>query len=324
MDRLGRVVQIDDAVARLGRVVQIDDAGSYRPPGPALGSQALVRVRDAYRGLSKSQRRVADRLLSTPGEFAFRSASSVAQELGSSASTVVRFAVALGYSGYPDLQRALQADLLTERTTVDRLQLTTTQLRGVGAPGLIRDVIGRDVNYLLATDAGLARGEFEACVQILNNARRVYLVGMWSSHAPAYLLSVGLGFLGIDARLLGSARSNLADELHGACDEDVLVAVSVGRSPTLTASALELAAEIGLARIAITDQAASSIAVRSNRVLIAHSGPDRLFKSVTSAISVVNLLVTACAIAEPTRAERTLEEFESLWERTAAFVPDHN
>jgi DNA-binding MurR/RpiR family transcriptional regulator len=266
---------------------------------------------------------VADLALKAPETVALRSAAQIAEELGTSTSTVVRFATALGYAGgYPEFRRSLQADLVRGISTVNRLQVTETQLAGTGAPELIRDVLERDAQYVRDTVSLIPPDEFQSCVHWINHARRVYIIGLWSSHAPAYLLALGLRFIGSETRLMESRDGDVADDLHGASRDDVIIAVSIRRYARRAIAALDLARDLGLRRIAITDNPLGPLGVRADRVLPVRSGEDRFFRSITAVVSVVNALVTACVMADPRRAERSLASLEEIWARSDAHVAD--
>ena len=67
---------------------------------------ALLSVRSVH--FSKRQRAVADYICEHPDMAAFMTAELLARAAGVSESTVVRFALELGFSGYPDMRRAVQ------------------------------------------------------------------------------------------------------------------------------------------------------------------------------------------------------------------------
>ena len=86
------------------------------------------RLEERMPGLSKSQRRIASHLLSHYDEAAFLSAADLASQLDVSEATVVRFAKAIGYDGFPQLKRALQSVYRSEVTPAARLQHKLAEL----------------------------------------------------------------------------------------------------------------------------------------------------------------------------------------------------
>lgn len=289
---------------------------------PLLSGETASRIRHAYHRLSRGQRRLAQLTLEAPAIVAVSSAARVAEELGTSTSTVVRFATSLGYAGYPDFQRSLQGELFRDISTVYRLQVTRGELADQSAPAMITDALERDARYVLETGRLASPDEFQLCVDSINGARRVYVIGMWISHAPAYLLSIGLRFIGVDARLIGVGAGDVGDDLSDASEKDVIVAVSLHRYPTKAVAALDLAQRAHLRRIAITDDPIGSLGVRADHALYVKSGEDRFFQSVTAAVSMVNALITACAVAAQDRTQKVLADLEDNWAVTGAFVAE--
>ena len=57
---------------------------------------------------SKGQRKLASYITEAYDKAAFMTASKLGVTVGVSESTVVRFAVELGYDGYPEMQKAMQ------------------------------------------------------------------------------------------------------------------------------------------------------------------------------------------------------------------------
>ena len=69
---------------------------------------------------SKGQKRIAQYLTESYDKAAFMTASKLGQTVGVSESTVVRFAVELGFEGYPEMQKAMQEMVLGRLTSVRR------------------------------------------------------------------------------------------------------------------------------------------------------------------------------------------------------------
>lgn len=68
----------------------------------------VTRINNQYPHMSKGQKRIAEYILHDYDKAAFMTALKLAEKAGVSESTVVRFAMAIDFDGYPALQRALQ------------------------------------------------------------------------------------------------------------------------------------------------------------------------------------------------------------------------
>ncbi|MDD3299181.1 MAG: N-acetylmannosamine kinase, partial [Firmicutes bacterium] len=89
-------------------------------------SKNLIKlISSSFSELSKGQKLIAQFITTQYDKAAFMTAAKLGERVGVSESTVVRFAIALGYEGYPELQKALQELIKTKLTTVQRIEMTS-------------------------------------------------------------------------------------------------------------------------------------------------------------------------------------------------------
>ena len=93
-----------------------------RPPGS--GSDLLVRLNKNYKTLSKGQKQLAAYITENYDRAAFITASKMGRIVGVSESTVVRFAMHLGYRGYPEFQSALEELVRNKLNSIQRMEVT--------------------------------------------------------------------------------------------------------------------------------------------------------------------------------------------------------
>ncbi len=103
---------------------------------------------------SKSQRMLASYLVDHCDKAAFLTANKLGEAVGVSESTVVRFAVRLGYEGYPELQRAVQELIRNRLTAVQRLDVTASLL---DEQDVLKSVMREDIDRISATLCGAGR-----------------------------------------------------------------------------------------------------------------------------------------------------------------------
>ena len=87
--------------------------------------ELIQRLNHSGKKLSKSHRRIAECIVTHYDKVVFMTASKLGEYVGVSESTVVRFAAALGYSGYPQLQKALQELIRHRLTASQRFEMTS-------------------------------------------------------------------------------------------------------------------------------------------------------------------------------------------------------
>ena len=81
-----------------------------------MSADILTNIQNDIHAFSKGQKKIAAYILSNYDKAAFMTASRLGKTVEVSESTVVRFAVELGYEGYPEMQKTLQATSSAIRT----------------------------------------------------------------------------------------------------------------------------------------------------------------------------------------------------------------
>ena len=85
---------------------------------------------------------------------AFMTASKLGKTVGVSESTVVRFAVELGYDGYPEMQKAMQDMVLNRLTSVQRIEVANDR---IGNQDVLTTVLQSDADKLRQTEEMISR-----------------------------------------------------------------------------------------------------------------------------------------------------------------------
>ena len=119
---------------------------------------------------SKGQRLLAKYITESYDKAAFMTASRLGKTVGVSESTVVRFAVELGFEGYPSMQKAMQDMVLNRLTSVQRIEAAHDRL---GHEDVVASVLQSDAEKLRQTMEMLDRNAFNAAVKAIHNARNI-------------------------------------------------------------------------------------------------------------------------------------------------------
>ena len=268
--------------------------------------------------LTPSQRRIMQYIMDHYEEAIFLTASELAQRVGVSEATVVRLAQALGFGGYPGMQKKFREGLQNRLSTVTRLEHTVDHVRQMG--DVLVKVLQEDIQNLTTTLRDLPLEAFEQAVGDMENAKRILVVGLRGAHAPALTLATYLRFLGKQAQLLVPGHGELWDILQGLGRTDLVVGISFPRYTRITLEILEHArrqkAQVG----AITDSPLSPLARDAHWVLTAQCQLDSFIESFTATTSLVNALLTAMSIRDPEKTLRILREREALWEEKGVYL----
>ena len=261
---------------------------------------------------SKGQRRIADFITTHYDEAVFMTAAHLGEEVGVSESTVVRFATELGFTGYPQLQKALQELIRSKLTIVQRLDVTRARIQ---EDTLLRQVTAGDVNNIRRTVEELDPTVFNDAVDRIVSARNVYIFGAGScKHLAGFLTHYLQMLLGGQVRRIAvSSQAEIFEEMLDLSTEDVVVGISFPRYSKKSVQTLHYAHTKGAGVIALTDSALSPIAPYAAALLTAHSDMASVVDSLVAPLSVINALIVAVSLRTMDRTRPKLEELEGLW-----------
>ncbi|MDR0670778.1 MAG: MurR/RpiR family transcriptional regulator [Oscillospiraceae bacterium] len=272
----------------------------------------LERIVAGERGFSRGQRLIADFIRQHYDRAAFMTASRLGKVVGVSESTVVRFAVELGYDGYPSMQRALQGMIRNRLTAVQRLEVAQDRL---GRGDMLRGVIQSDIENLRATLEELDREAFSASVEAILQARQVYILGVRSSAALASFLSFYLHLLCGNVCLVSpSSVSDIFEQVLRVGPEDLVIGFSFPRYSRRTVRAMRYAHDRGATLVAITDSKLSPLIEVATYTLLTHSDMISFVDSLVSPLSLINALVVEIGMRKQQEAAQTFDALERIWD----------
>ena len=278
-----------------------------------MSTDILEILQHKYPEFSKGQRRIAQYITESYDKAAFMTANRLGKTVGVSESTVVRFAVDLGFDGYPSMQKAMQDMVLNRLTSVQRLEVANDR---IGDQDVVSTVIQADMEKLRQTGETVDRDAFQAAVDAILNARRIYVVGVRSVAPLANFLGYYLNYMFNNVRTVtASGTGEMFEQIVGVNREDAVIAFSFPRYSSATIKAAQYCGTTGAQVIAITDNRESPLAQHSSHVICAKSDMVSLVDSLVAPLSVVNALIVAVAAKREKELHRTFEALEQIWDQ---------
>lgn len=279
----------------------------------------LIQIK--FPRLSKGQKLIADFILKNYDKAAFMTAAKLGDSVGVSESTVVRFAIELGFSGYPKLQKALQELIKNKLTSVQRLELSNDY---ACEENVLRGVLKSDIENLRATLEKIDQENFNAVIDEIFKAKTVYIVGLRSSSAIAEFLGFYLRLIIKDVRVVAHNISNIFEQMIN-CDEgDLVIGIGFPRYALRTINGLEFAKERKAKVVAITDSNVSPLATVADYALISQSNMASFVDSLVAPLSVINALIVAVGVREKDKITSTFYELEELWKNYDIYSYNQN
>jgi len=275
------------------------------------------RIRSRAGGLSEGQKAVADYILHEYEKAAFLTAARLGAKVGVSESTVVRFAMALGYEGYPEMQQILQDMVRSKLTTVDRLLGSVDGLEE--HESALGKVMQQDIDNIRHTLQETSLDSFEQAIELILNARRIHVTGLRSASSLAMFLAISLNWTMGNTQALVSGVEDWLEQLAGLSHNDLLIAISFPRYTRKTVEMAEFAATRGAPVLAITDSVMSPLAKHATVVLTARSAIDSYVDSFTAPLSLINAILTVLGQRAPDRTVAALARLEGDWRKYRVF-----
>jgi len=267
--------------------------------------------------LTNSQQKIAQYLLKHYDKAAFLTAAKLGKEIGVSGSTIVRFAVTLGYNGFPELQSALQDMIKEQLTTVNKLKQSINNV--YKDKNLLYQVLQSDLDNLEKTINEISPQSFEQFVNLILKAEVIYIVGLRTAASMALFFNQALSLFMRNTKSITYGTEDLFEQIAGINEKDLLIAISFPRYTRRTVEIVEIANKKDAKTAAITDNILSPIAQKANVSLIARSNLNSFINSFTAPLSIVNAIVTAVSIKKGKQTFKKLSELENMWDMHDVF-----
>ena len=260
--------------------------------------------------LTPTQRRIAEAALAEPTLLAFGTVSDLADRVGTSRPSIVRFATKLGFEGYTDLQQHIRSDL-SRRLSRPSERIRSSEDPTVSARTSINDAIKSVFDAVEGDRIG-------GLVATIVRARKVWVLSGETSQAGAQALQSGLSMVRPGVRSL--QEHSFGTELSDAVPGDTAVIIDFPRYRKQVTLAARVLAEAGVTVVAITDSPLSplvDLADTWSQIKVPAVGP---FDSSVPIVAMCELIVAQVAKELQEVATDRIDRIEALWEQTETFV----
>lgn len=277
-----------------------------------MASDILSLIQAGMSGFSKGQKLIAHYIIESYDKAAFMTASKLGKTVNVSESTVVRFAVELGYEGYPSMQKALQEMIRNKLTSVQRIEVANDR---IGNQDILSMVLQSDIDKIRMTLDEVNRETFDTSVNAILEARTIYILGVRSSAAIANFLGFYFNYMFDNVRLVNtSSVSEMVEQIVRVQEGDVVIGISFPRYSSRTVKALKFSKDRGATVIALTDTKTSLLAAQATHILLAKSDMVSLVDSLVAPLSLVNALIVAVGRKKEKELSQTFTELERIWD----------
>ena len=270
----------------------------------------LIQIK--FSRLSKGQKLIAEYILNNYDKAAFMTAAKLGASVGVSESTVVRFAIELGFNGYPTLQKALQELIKNKLTTVQRLELSNEYISEENA---LKGVLKADIDNIRANLEKINHKTFEDVVNSIFKAKKIYIIGLRSSSALSEFLGFYLNIILDNVRVVSSGMSDVFEQMINLNEDDLVIGIGFPRYAMKTINILSFAKSRNAKVVAITDSLLSPLASKADYTLIAQSNMASFVDSLVAPLSIINALIVAVGMHEKDKISDTFNTLEGIWKK---------
>lgn len=282
-----------------------------------MTSDILTLIQNGMSHFSKGQKLIANYIINSYDKAAFMTASKLGKTVNVSESTVVRFAVELGYDGYPAMQKALQEMIRNKLTSVQRIEVANDRF---GNQEILSMVLQSDIEKIRATLEEVDKSAFQAAVDAILGAKTIYILGVRSSASIASFLGFYFNLMFDNVKHIHtSSNAEMFEQMVRIGKEDVVIGISFPRYSSRTVKAMKFAYDSGATVIALTDSLSAPIAQNATHTLIAMSDMVSLVDSLVAPLSVVNALIVACSYKKETEISSTFSNLEKIWDEYGVY-----
>ncbi|WP_207711040.1 MurR/RpiR family transcriptional regulator [Romboutsia sp. CE17] len=277
----------------------------------------ISNIQGQYARLSKGQKLIAQYILNNYDKVAFMTACKLGETVGVSESTVVRFANALGYSGYPKLQDALQELIKNKLTTVQRVEMARSEYSDDAT--ILNKVLKSDIDNIRDTLEGIDKNAFKCAAESILKARKIYILGMRSSFTIAQYLGFYLDIILDNVHIVRMDMGDAFEQVVRMNEEDVLISISFPRYSRKSYQVAKYAKSKGAHIISITDSMFSPVASLSDNILLVKSNMASFVDSLVPALSVANALAISVGMKEKEDIKEYFNDLETIWKEYAVY-----
>lgn len=221
-------------------------------------------IAQRHRALSGRLQQIAEFVLDHPTEVALGTVAEVAERSGVPPSAIVRFAHALGFGGFTEMQQVFRSRLVagvapSYKARLARMKHEEKSILGRKPAAVLGRFVAEAQSALVTLSQSAHARELDAATAILAKARDIYLLGLGGSFPVATHLAYVLRKLGRRVMLLDEIGGSIHEQSHPASAEDALVAISFRNYYPDTARLFPELVARGVPAISITDSLLSPI-----------------------------------------------------------------
>ena len=180
---------------------------------------------------------------------------------------------------------------------------------------VLTEILQSDMENIRGTMESLDKETFSMAAELIQNAKKIYIVGIRSCEPLADFLGFYLNMLFDEVHVVRTnSASEIFEQLMRIGAGDVLIGISFPKYSMRTVKAMELANSRSAGVISITDSIHSPLNLYSSCNLIARSEMASVVDSLTAPLSVINALIVALCLRNQDSLKQSIDTLDQLYD----------
>lgn len=275
-------------------------------------SEFSRRVAEHQNLFTNSQRTIASYLSEHLDVAAFRSLNDLAQKIGVSTTSVIRFSRVLGYQGFSEMQKSIQSDYHLSSSTKRSLPNRIETMSSIPDNKLLADSFHNDIINIQQTLAAQKSENLSQAVELISNARSVYILGLRTSFSSAYYMASRLGEIRNNVRLIQSSGLLYPEEIVDGGPDDVCIAYMFPRYSKISSTIISWLKNSGCKIILFTSLNYQAVSGYGDIILPCAISSLSYKNSFAAPLCLSNYLVSALVRKNPAEAQEVLQKTEAI------------
>ena len=282
-----------------------------------MNSDLMSKIKNNFHKFSKGQKMIAQFIIEHYDKAAFMTAAKIAKRVDVSESTVVRFATFLGYSGYPEMQKALQVLIKNKLTAVQRIGLNDDVNDKFK---LHKKILKNEMNNMRFLFEQFDIEALDRATELILNANRVFVLGLRTSSTLSNYLGFYLDVILDNVKVLNNSGVNsLYEEIIRVRNNDLMIIISYPRYSKTTIDAAKFVKEKGVKIVAITDTEESPAYSLADASILAKSNIVSFVDSLVVPMTIINNLIINISLKEKEEIVEYYNILEKLWDNNSIY-----
>ncbi|SDM21998.1 MurR/RpiR family transcriptional regulator [Sediminibacillus halophilus] len=258
-------------------------------------NDGLERIRQGLTTLKPSERKVAQYILKDPDKILAMPIAQLARGCEASEATIIRMCRSLQFNGFRELKLSISA-------SVNKGEVHPERYQDISSSASIKEIIevvsSNNLRSIEDTLSVLNESSMEAAVTMLENARKILVVGVGASAIVAQDFEQKCKRINKWCEALTDSHAQLTSAVH-LTKEDVVLAVSYSGETKEIIDTIKIARENKAAVISITSYGNNEVQGLSNVNLFASNLEQSIRSGATASriaqLNIVDILFTGLA-----------------------------